>query len=87
MASDNLADSHIDLRAIGLEPSLPPSLSKGFKNTQNFESCMIVTGQNHSPLKLLTNSEIIELTNLPQAPAKLGKPRRELDELVSSRAD
>lgn len=92
MASDSLADSHIDLRAMGPQPSLPPSLSKGFKNTQNFESCMIVTGQNHSPSKLSTNnvstsSEIIDSTDLPQTPTKLGKPRRELEELVSSRAD
>lgn len=85
VASDNFADSHIELKAIGLEPSLPPSLSKGSKNTQNFESCMIVKGQNHSPLKRSTNSEIIESTDLPQTPTKLGKPRRELGELVSSR--
>lgn len=92
VASDSLADSHIDLRAVGPQTSLPPSLSKGFKNTQNFESCMIVTGQNHSPSKLSTidvstSSEIIESTDLPQTPTKLGKPRRELEELVSSRAD
>lgn len=92
MASDSLTDSHIDLRAIGPQPSLPPSLSKGFKNIQNFESCMIVTGQNHSPSKLSTvdvstSSEIIGSNDLPQTPTKLGKPRRELEELVSSRAD
>ena len=92
MASDSLADSHIDHRTLGPLPSLPPSLSKGFKNTQNFESCMIVTGQNHSPSNLSkihvpTSSEIIESTDLPQTPTKLGNPRRELEELVSSSAD
>lgn len=92
VAYDSLADSHIDLRAIGPQPSLPPSLSKGFKNTTNFESCMIVTGQAHSPSKLSTidvstSSEIIESADLPQTPKKLGKPRRELEEMVSSRAN
>lgn len=92
VASDSPADFHIDPKIIGLQPSLPPSLSKGFKNTQNFESCMIVTGQNHSPSNLSTvdvstSSEITESTNLPQTPTKLGKPRRELEELVSSSAD
>lgn len=92
VASDSLADSQIDPRTLGPQPSLPPSLSKGFKNTQNFESCMIVTGQNHSPSNLSTrdvstSSEIIESTDLPQTPTKLGKPRRESEELVSSSAD
>lgn len=53
---------------------------------------MIVTGQNHSPSNLsridvLTNSEIIESTDLPRTPTKLGKPRREMEEPVSSGAD
>lgn len=92
VTSDSLADFHIDLRTIGPQPWLPPSLSKGLKNTQNFESCMIVTGQNHSPsnisiIDVSTSSEIIDSTDTPQTSTKLGKPRRELEELVSSRAD
>lgn len=88
----NLADSHINPRTNGPKISLPPSLSKGFKNTQNFESCMIVTGQNHSlsnlsRIDVSTNSEIIESTDLPRTPTKLGKPRREMEEPVSSSAD